>query len=156
MWLSDDKGIRVAVLGIDHGEKRIGVAISDSTGTIARPLTILTHASRPADARQVLDLAAAHQASVIVIGESTDEEGAPNLAGRRAGRFAETLKAMTAMMIVLWDESLSTRDAREWRIASGASRKKRAARIDAVAAAAMLQSYLDSRGRPQDRGETDT
>ncbi|MFH1184562.1 MAG: Holliday junction resolvase RuvX [Chloroflexota bacterium] len=137
------------MLGIDHGEKRIGVAISDSTGTIARPLTILKHASRIADARQVLDLAAEHQVNVIVIGESTDEEGVPNLAGRRAGRFAQVLKTMTAMKVVLWDESLSTREAREWRIASGASRKKRATRIDAVAAAAILQSYLDAQRLPQ-------
>ena len=79
----------MVVLGIDHGEKRIGVAVSDSTGTIARPLTILQHASRTAEARQVLDLALEHQAGVIVVGESTDEEGAPNLAGRRAGREGE-------------------------------------------------------------------
>jgi len=138
----------VPILAIDHGEKRIGVAISDPTSTLARPLTILEHVTRTADARHVLELAAKHQATVIVVGKSTDEEGAPNLAGRRAVRFAEMLRVMTQLPIILWDESLSTQDAREWRIASGSSRKRRAARVDAVAAAVILQSYLEAQRQP--------
>jgi putative Holliday junction resolvase len=132
------------ILAIDHGEKRIGVAISDETATIARPLAIVRHISRTTDARRVLDLAQEHRAGVIVIGESSDEEGALNLAGRRAVRFADALKAMTELRIVLWDESLSTRDAREWRAAGGASRKRRGAALDAEAAAMILQSYLEA------------
>ena len=135
----------MAILAIDHGEKRIGVAISDATETLARPLAILKHASRTADARRVLEIAEEHAVTLIVIGESTDEEGAPNLAGRRAGRFAETLRTMTERIVVLWDESLSTQEAREWRIARGASRKNRSTPIDADAAATILQSYLEAR-----------
>ena len=132
------------ILGIDHGEKRIGIAISDPTDTIATPLAILRHVSRTADARLVLEIAGEHQVTAVVIGESTDEDGAPNLAGRRARRFAETLRSLCDLAIVLWDESLSTQDAREWRRAGGASRKRRAARVDAAAAAVMLQSYLET------------
>lgn len=132
------------LLGVDHGEKRIGLAISDSTGTIARPLTVIPHASRALDAAQVAALAAEQGAELIVIGQSFDEEGRPNQAGRSAERFAEALKSQTALPIVLWDESLSTEDAREFRIAMGAPRKKRDGHLDDAAAAVILQSYLDS------------
>jgi len=138
----------MSILGIDHGEKRIGIALSDPSETIARPLTIVRHVSRVEDARYVLELAETHRARRIVVGQSLDEEGRPNLAGRRAGRFAEILRTMTARPIILWDESLSTHDAREFRTAAGVSRKRRASAIDASAAAVMLQSYLESQDRP--------
>jgi putative Holliday junction resolvase len=134
----------VRALAVDHGEKRIGIAISDSTGTIARPLAVLKHTSRTEDAQQVLSLASEHRAEVIVVGESRDEQGNPNTAGRRAGRFAAALQSLTHIDVVLWDESLSSRDAREWRAAGGASRKRRRAGIDAAAAAVILQSYLEA------------
>ena len=132
------------LLAVDHGEKRLGLAVSDGTDTIARPLGIIEHVSRAADAQRVLALAASHGATMIVVGESTDEEGHPNLAGRRARRFAEALRDLTPLPVVMWDESLSSRDAMEWRMAGGASRKRRRARIDAAAAAVILQSYLDA------------
>jgi putative Holliday junction resolvase len=131
-------------IGIDHGEKRIGVAVSDPTGTLARPLTVLAHASKSADASRVLELAALHAVGLIVIGQSTDEAGRPNLAGRRALRFAEFLREATEIPVIMWDESLSTQDARAVRIRAGAPRKKRARAVDALAAAMMLQSFLDS------------
>jgi putative pre-16S rRNA nuclease len=92
--------------------------------------------------------AAEQGVELIVIGQSFDEEGLPNQAGRRAERFAEALKTQTTLPIVLWDESMSTADAREFRIAMGASRKKRAGHLDAAAAAVILQSYLDAQ-RPE-------
>lgn len=132
------------VLGVDHGEKRIGLAISDATGMIARPLSVIEHISRAVDAAQVAAAAADHEAELIVIGQSFDEEGRANLAGRRAGRFAEALKTQTALRIVLWDESMSTADAREFRREAGASHKKRRGHLDEAAAAVLLQSYLDA------------
>lgn len=139
----------MTVMCVDHGEKRIGVAISDATHTLARPLVVLKHISREHDARRVVALAHEHGASLIVIGESTDEEGAPNLAGRRAGRFAAQIKGLGALAVLLWDESLSTQEARQKRLEAGASRKRRAAPIDAEAAAVILQSYLDSQKTPE-------
>jgi putative Holliday junction resolvase len=145
---------KTPALAIDHGEKRIGLAISDTTRTIARPLSIIKHVSREHDARQILELADQSNVGIIVVGQSSDEDGLPNLAGRRAGRFAQLLSTLTVRKIVLWDESLSTRDARDWRLASGASRKKRSAAADAAAAAMILQSYLDAQrtnsGAPED------
>lgn len=132
------------ILGVDHGERRIGLAISDLSGTVAGPLSVILHVSRAMDAAQVAAIAAEHQAELIVVGQSFDEEGMANQAGRRAGRFAEALQAQTALPIVLWDESMSTADAREYRISMGASRKKRRGHLDEAAAAVLLQSYLDA------------
>jgi putative holliday junction resolvase len=131
------------ILAVDHGEKRIGLAISDSTGTIANPLKVIEHVSRMIDAAQVADAVVQNQVELIVIGQSFDEEGKPNLAGRRAARFAEAIKTQTQIPILMWDESFSTQSARAARIEMGASRKKRAGHLDELAATIILQSYLD-------------
>ncbi|MBI5354560.1 MAG: Holliday junction resolvase RuvX [Chloroflexi bacterium] len=133
------------ILAIDHGEKRIGLALSDSTATIANPLKVIEHISRTIDAAQVADLAAQNDVTLIVVGQSFDEDGNPNPAGRRAGRFADELKNQTQTPIELWDESFSTQDARAARIELGVSRKKRAGHQDAFAAVVILQSYLEAR-----------
>jgi putative Holliday junction resolvase len=132
------------ILAVDHGEKRIGLALSDPTGTIANPLTVIKHISRLMDAAQVANLVVEHGAELIVIGQSFDEEGRPNLAGRRAAKFAEALKEQTQIPVVFWDESFSTQDARATRIELGVSRKKRAGHQDALAAVMILQSYIES------------
>ena len=132
------------ILAVDHGEKRIGLAISDPTGTIASPFKVIDHVSRLIDAGQVANLAAENNVEMIVIGQSFDEEGRPNLAGRRAARFADALKEQTQIPILMWDESFSTQDARAARIELGVSRKKRAGHLDELAAQMILQSYLES------------
>jgi len=131
------------ILAVDHGEKRIGIALSDESATIASPLKVIEHISRALDAAQVADLAAQYNAVLIVVGQSFDEEGMPNPAGRRAARFADELKNQTDIPIELWDESFSTQDARAARIELGVSRKNRAGHQDALAAAVILQSYLE-------------
>lgn len=132
------------ILSVDHGEKRIGLALSDLTGTIASPLKVIEHVSRAIDAAQIATLAAENGVDLIVIGQSFDEESFPNLAGRRAGRFADALKEQTQIPIVMWDESFSTQDARRARIELGVSRKKRAGHLDGLAAQMILQSYLEA------------
>ena len=133
------------ILAVDHGEKRIGLAISDSTGTIANPLKVIQHVSRVIDAAQVAEIAGENQVELIVIGQSFDEEGQPNLAGRRAARFGEALKTQTQIPIMMWDESFSTQSARAARLEMGVSRKKRAGHLDELAATIILQSYLETK-----------
>lgn len=132
------------VLAVDHGEKRIGLALSDPTATIASPLGVVKHMSRLLDAAQVANLAVEKEAGLIIIGQSFDEEGNPNFAGRRAAKFAEALKEQTQIPVVLWDESFSTQDARTSRIELGVARRKRAGHHDALAAVMILQSYIGS------------
>jgi putative holliday junction resolvase len=135
----------VRVMAVDHGEKRIGLALSDPTGTIASPLKVIEHVSRLMDAAQVSTLAQENDVDLIVIGQSFDEEGKPNLAGRRAAKFAAALREQTSIPVELSDESFSTQDARTARIELGVSRKKRSGHQDSLAAAVILQSYLESR-----------
>jgi putative Holliday junction resolvase len=132
------------ILAVDHGEKQIGLALSDPTATIASPLQVIRHVSRLMDAAQVANLASENEAALIVIGQSFDEEGRPNLAGRRAAKFAEALKEQTPVPVILWDESFSTQEARAARIEMGVSRRKRAGHMDELAAVMILKSYLDA------------
>lgn len=133
------------ILCVDHGEKRIGVAVSDPSGIIASPLTVINHVARAVDAAQVAALAIEQGAVKIIVGQSFDEEGNPNAAGRAATRFAEALRAQITLPVEMWDESLSTQDARAARIQSGVSRKRRAGHHDALAAVVILQSYLEAK-----------
>ena len=132
------------ILAVDHGEKRIGLALSDPDRKLARPLEVFEHVSRLADAAHVAGLARDHGVGSIVVGQSFDEQGQPNPAGRRAARFAEALRSQTETPVVLWDESFSTQDARTARIAAGASRSQRGGHQDALAAVLILQSFLDA------------
>jgi putative pre-16S rRNA nuclease len=132
------------ILAVDHGEKRIGIALSDPTGTIANPFQIVEHVSRLMDAAQVAAIAQENQVGLIVVGQSFDDEGKPNLAGRRAAKFAAALQEQTSIPIELWDESFSTQDARAARIELGVSRKKRSGHQDSLAAVMILQSYLEA------------
>ncbi len=142
------RGVEVRILAIDHGEKRIGIALSDSTATIASPLKIIQHVSRIIDAAQVAELAMQNEAGLILVGQSFDEDGNPNLAGRRAARFADELRNQTNLPVELWDESFSTQIARSARVELGVSRKKRAGHQDAFAAVVILQSYLEAKRKP--------
>lgn len=132
------------VLAVDHGEKNIGLALSDETGTLARPLGVIKHIARVLDAAQVAARAEAEGAELILVGVSYHEDGNPNRAGRRAINFAEALRAQTRLPVELRDESLTTQDARAARQAAGARQKQRAGHLDEWAAAVLLQDYLDS------------
>jgi putative holliday junction resolvase len=132
------------ILAVDTGSKRIGLAISDLTGTIARPLTVVKHVSRMIDAATVAGIAADNGAQLIVVGQSIDTQGQPTFEGRRAARFVLALRVQTQIPVTTWDESFTTQDARDIRISMGVSRQKRSGHLDDLAASVLLQSYLDS------------
>lgn len=132
------------ILAVDPGQTRIGIAISDPTGTIANPLTVLAHHSRAQDAREIIALADQHAVERIIVGQPLDEYGAPTFEGRRAARLGAAIRARTDLPVVMWDESGSTKAAQEAQIALGVSRKRRQGPIDDLAATVILQSYLDA------------
>lgn len=136
------------VMAVDPGEKRLGIAISDPTATIANPLTVLEHISREVNAASIAQLAREQGAVLIVIGQALSWDGGETPASRRATRLAEALRRQTDTPVVLWDESGSTREARSARIAMGASRRKRQGHLDEIAATVILQSYLDGQLNP--------
>lgn len=132
------------ILAVDPGDQRIGLAISDPTGTIANPLTVLKHVQRQVDAATIAALAEEHQAGLIVVGQQIDEEGLPTPQGRKAQRLAEAIRQQTSLPVVLWDESGSTQAARQARLALRAARRRRQGHLDDLAATYILQTYLDS------------
>ena len=133
------------ILAVDPGEKRIGIALSDPTGTIATPLTVIQHVSRLLDAVSIANLANQYEAGLIVVGKSFDEEGMTTPQSRRADRLAEVIHQQSEIPLIMWDESFSTLAARLARIEMGTTRRKRRGHMDELAAAVILQSYLDSR-----------
>lgn len=130
------------VLAVDPGEKRIGVAISDPTGTIARPLCVIKHQARETDAEKIAEIARAEGAALIVVGQALDSDGAVGHQARKSQRLADVLRSKTDCPIEFWDESGTTQTARQSRIALGVSRKKRKGHLDDLAASILLQDYL--------------
>jgi putative Holliday junction resolvase len=136
------------VLAVDPGEKRLGIALSDPTGVIASPLTVIQHVSRAADAAKIIQVAQENEAGIIVIGQALDEENRPTLQSRRAARLAHAIREQTELPVELWDESGSTQAARSAYIQMGVKRSKRRGHLDDIAATVILQSYLDVKNPP--------
>jgi len=132
------------ILAVDPGSKHYGLALSDPSRTIARPLAVLNHLTRLVDAAAVVELAVSNQVGLIVIGQTLDDDGSPSYEGRRAWRFAESLKTQTGIPVVLWDEAFTTKDARLARLEMGVTRRNRSGHLDSLAAVILLQSYIDA------------
>ncbi len=131
------------ILAVDWGAKRIGLALSDPTRTIASPLTVLTHISRAEDAASILITAAEKGANLILIGVTYDDEQQLTPSGRSAQRLAEVIKMRGSIEVQLYDESFSTQTARESRLLMGVPKNKRKGHFDAIAAVVFLQRFLD-------------
>jgi putative Holliday junction resolvase len=132
------------VLCIDPGDRRIGLAISDPTNTLARPYKVINHVNRQADAAEIVQIAVQEQIRVIVVGQASGYDGKPNLSGRKSRRLAGAIRALTEIPVILWDESYSTRDAQQHQATLGAKKSTRTRHLDDRAAAIILQSYLDA------------
>lgn len=132
------------ILAVDPGEKRLGIAVSDPTETIARPLAVIKHTSRSVDAAAIVRFAVEQEAVRIIIGWPLDSEGRPTSQARHSERLADEIRVQTTLPVELWDESGSTQAARSARIAMGVPRHKRGGHLDDVAATVILQSYLDA------------
>ena len=131
------------LIGIDAGTKTLGLALSDVTRTIASPLVVLHRKRFKEDAAELMRIAEEHGISGFVLGLPTNFDGTtgPRVQATRA--FAKNLNALTPLPILLWDERLSTAEAERTLIAADASRKRRAAVIDKLAATIILQGALD-------------
>jgi len=139
------------VLGIDYGQRRIGLAISDATRTIARPLTTLTVAgARDALARVTDEIARLMKEedglSAIVVGLPVRLDGSPNDQTARVRVFIAELASATPLPIAAVDERLTSREADERLAVGERDWKARKKKLDAAAAAVFLQDYLDQQG----------
>lgn len=140
------------VLGIDVGRRRIGLAISDPSGTLARPLATLTIVHDDGVdrvAREVARLAAEPDGlTTVVVGVPARLDGSATEQTPYVAAFIEALRARTSIPVVGEDERLTSREAESRLAVAEPDWKKRKARLDAAAAAVFLQDYLDSRRRP--------
>ena len=132
------------LLGLDMGARRIGVALSDPTGTLASPLTALASRGKRRDVAAVLELARGHQVERIVVGLPVSLDGRLHAQGQLIDAFAQALRAASPVPVETWDERFTTAEAERLLREAGAQPSRERGRVDAAAAAILLQSYLDA------------
>lgn len=135
---------RGAVMGLDPGEKRIGVAVSDATRLIASSLDTIIRGKFAADAAAILKLYDARQCAGFVVGLPLNMDGSAGPAAQSARAFARNLLAKRDAPLLLWDERLSTAAVTRTLLEGDASRRRRGEVVDKMAAAYMLQGALDA------------
>ena len=156
------------MVGLDLGERRIGVAVSDASGTLARPLKTIVRSSSDADAVDQLqalitEVAAEDGVGSVVVGMPSRLDGSPSPQTVRIGQIVSLLAARLAMPVFTQDERLSSHEAEERLSLRERDWRKRKAKLDAAAAAVILQDFLDARalrgkmeegrGNAHDKGE---
>lgn len=142
--MSEERRIPGRLLGIDHGLVRLGLAVSDETGLIARELSIIRRASKREDFDKINRIAAEQRVVALIVGIPTDyEREAQGLYSQadRVRTWVESLREATTLPIMLWDETMSSHEAQDL---ARQQRRKRGAPIDDLAARVILQSYLDA------------
>jgi putative holliday junction resolvase len=140
----------VRALGLDLGTKRIGVAVSDRSGTVASPLVVVQRSgSVAADHRRLAQLVIEEEAEIVVVGMPWSLSGAAGRAAQAANAEIAALTSVLTVPVVSHDERFTTRTAQEALREGGVKRAKQRAVVDKVAAAVMLQAWLDARGHQQ-------
>jgi putative Holliday junction resolvase len=143
------------IVGIDLGERRIGIAVSDATATLARPLTTIERGKSDVGAVALLraaidELAAAEAVAAVVVGLPTRLDGTDNLQTPRVKNIVALLTAQLSVPVFTQDERLSSHEAEERLAVRERDWRKRKAKLDAASAAVILQDYLDARIRQKE------
>ena len=132
-----------ALIGLDLGDKTIGVAVSDRIGAVASPLETIRRKKFTADAERLLEIARSREAGGILLGLPRNMDGTEGPRCQSTRAFARNLSRLTELPIGFWDERLSSVAAERALLEADTSRKRRAERIDNVAASYILQGALD-------------
>lgn len=130
-------------LGVDPGKKRVGVALSDPTRTIATPLATLSGRDQGALVAELGDLARRHEVSLIVVGHPLNMDGSAGPAAKAAQRLARALAESTGLPVELSDERLTSSVANQALRQGGLDSRRARQKVDEVAAVLILQNYLD-------------
>ena len=131
------------VMGLDVGASRIGVAVSDATGQLALPVGAVERGPREID--KLKELVREHAVDEVVVGFPLTLEGEVGPQAREVAEYARVLKEKLGVPIKLWDERLSTIMVEKAMVSAGVKRRKRKRAVDKLAAAVILQGYLDAR-----------
>jgi putative holliday junction resolvase len=133
-------------LALDHGTKRIGVAVSDELGMIALPLEFILAEPFAAFMMRLKEIIHEKQVEQLLIGMPRNMDGTYGPAAEKVREFVAALKEAITLPIKLWDERLTSSQANRFLIQANVRRDKRKEKVDQTAAAILLQSYLDSVG----------
>ena len=132
------------LLGLDYGEVRIGIAISDAERRVASPLAVYQRRSQYEDADYFRRLVYQRSVSGIVVGLPRHTSGEEGAAAEAARQFGQWLQEITGLRVAYWDERFTTQQAERLLQQAGISGKIRREKLDMIAAQVMLQSYLDA------------
>lgn len=130
-------------LGLDIGDRRIGVAVSDPSGMLASPLTIIERKNDTVDVEAVVDIVGRNEIGRIIIGLPLAADGGCGIQAGKVREFSEKLKVNIDIPIEFRDESFSTDSARKLMLQTKSKKARRNIRDDAIAAAFILQHFLD-------------
>jgi putative Holliday junction resolvase len=130
-------------LGLDVGEKRIGVALSDIMGILASPLTIIDASDEQKALHNISELCNSNEVERIVVGLPKSMDGSIGKQAQKVQAFCDSLAKVVSIPIETWDERLSSAAANRAMIAAGTKKDKKKQLRDAIAAAIILQGYLD-------------
>lgn len=133
------------IMGLDLGDKTIGVSVSDEMGWTAQGVETIRRGTLEADMKRLDELRAQYQVEEIVVGLPKNMNGSIGPRGELCQEFAELLKGRFNLPVHMWDERLTTMAAEKMLVAADVSRKKRKQVIDKMAAVMILQGYLDFR-----------
>lgn len=134
------------ILALDHGSKRIGVAVSDETKTIAQPLEYLPAAPFADFLARLKKILAAKEVDFILVGMPRNMDGSYGPAAQKVEAFVAALKTAITVPVKTWDERLTSTMANRILIQGNVRRDQRKEKVDKMAAAILLQSYLDANG----------
>jgi putative Holliday junction resolvase len=137
------------VLGVDFGHKRIGLALSDETGTIAQPFEYIAGGGVAVVSREIARICAERKVGKIVVGVPLRLDGKPSEQTERTLVFIAELRRATTVPVAQWDERLTSVQAERALLEGNVRRSERKQKIDKIAAQIMLQSYLDATGTPE-------
>jgi putative Holliday junction resolvase len=135
-------------LGLDVGNKRIGVAVSDGLGITVQPvMTLERRRSRREDLRSLGRLARRYGVAGIVVGNPLHASGEASPQAEKTQAFAAELGELTGLPVTMWDERLTSREAHQMLYEAGRKRQEHRAVVDQVAAVLILESFMESRGQ---------
>lgn len=132
------------VMGLDYGDRRIGVAVSDAFGWTAQGLEVIERRGNDSEFGKIANLVREHEVGEIVVGLPKNMNGTVGPRGEICIDFANRLKELLGLPVHLWDERLTTRSAERTLLEADVSRKKRKQVVDKLAASLILQNFLDA------------
>jgi putative Holliday junction resolvase len=132
------------ILGLDPGERRIGIAVSDASGTIASPVGFIDRLKH-GHQQKLIDLCSEWDVTEVVVGLAVSLDGSEGPAAAKSREFGESVEELTGLLVSFHDERFTTVTAERALLEGGVKRRSRTKKRDQVAAAIMLQGFLDKR-----------